>query len=126
MAGFRSQLNRLINMPGAASIGDPYWQETSFEVEYYFKGRGNYALVRPILVNTVVIFLVNFPEQEECPMALVYNKKDAWSDIEKESTTRTEAVGAAIENYYSRMYLSGSDHRQGILSGVSWEDHLLN
>ena len=38
-------------------------------------------------------------------MALVYNKKDTWSDIEKESNGHTEAIGLAIENYYTECYL---------------------
>jgi hypothetical protein len=31
--------------------------------------------------------------------------KDEWSDIEKESTGETEAIGMAIEKYYSKRYL---------------------
>jgi hypothetical protein len=38
-------------------------------------------------------------------MALVYNSRDEWSDIEKESTGETEAIGLAIEKYYSKRYL---------------------
>jgi hypothetical protein len=47
-------------------------------------------------------------------MALVYNTKDEWSDIEKESTGETEAIGGAIEKYYSNRYL------------LSTPSHLLN
>ena len=64
-----------------------------------------------VLVNTVVIFLISFPEGESEAMALVYNERDAWSDIEKESTGLTEAVGTAIENHYSETY--------------RWDRHLL-
>jgi len=59
-------------------------------------------------------------------MALVYNKKDIWSDIEKESTGLTEAIGAAIEQYYSTRYLPWSiGQKDGQPDGI-WDNHLLN
>ena len=105
MSGFRLKLNRLRNIPYASSIQEHLPFEKSFEVEYLFGGSSNAVVVKPIVVNTVVIFLVHFPGGEADPMALVYNKKDAWADIEKESTGLTEAVGQAIEAYYSECYL---------------------
>ena len=105
MSGFRLRLNRLRNIPYASSIQESLPFDSSFEVEYLFCSQWNPIVVKPILVNTVVIFLVNFPEGQEEPMALVYNRRDTWSDIEKESTGLTEAIGAAIENYYATRYL---------------------
>src|SRR6202000_2110715 len=105
MSGFRLRLNRLKNIPYASSIQEHLPFEKSFEVEYRFDGLQSPVIVKPILVNTVVIFLVHFPGGEAESMALVYNKKDIWADIEKESTGLTEAVGASIENYYSTRYL---------------------
>jgi hypothetical protein len=110
MSGFRLKLNRLKNIPYASSIQESLSFESSFEVEYFFKRQWNLVVVKPILIGTVVIFLVNFPEGEEEPLALVYNKKDTWADIEKESTKLTDAVGTAIENYYSTRYLPWSGH----------------
>jgi hypothetical protein len=126
MSGFRLRLNRLRNIPYASSIQESLPFESSFEVEYLFSGQWNWVVVKPILINTVVIFLVNFPEGHDEPMALVYNKKDVWSDIEKESTGLTEAIGAAIEQYYSSRYLpwSGSQ-KDGQPDGI-WDSHLLN
>ena len=83
-------------------------------------------MVKPILVNTVVIFLVHFPDGGAESMALVYNKKDVWSDIEKESTGLTEAIGNAIETYYSNRYLPWSNTPKEGLSDTAWENHLLN
>lgn len=74
-------------------------------MEYMFGGEWNLVLVKPILIHSVVIFLVQFPEAEGDSMALVYNSRDEWSDIEKESTGETEAIGLAIEKYYSKRYL---------------------
>src|ERR1700710_182652 len=105
MSDFRLKINRLRNIPYASSVQESLSFDTSFEVQYFFCGEGNLIVVKPILMNMVVIFLVHFPGMEEEPMALVYNKKDAWSDIEKESTGLTEAIGAAIENYYATRYL---------------------
>ena len=105
MSGFRLRLNRLKNIPYASSIQEHLPFEKSFELEYVFDGLRNTVVVKPILVNTVVIFLVHFPGGEADPMALVYNKRDTWSDIEKESTGQTDAIGMAIENYYSDRYL---------------------
>jgi hypothetical protein len=109
MSGFRLRLNRLKNIPYASSIQESLSFESSFEVEYFFDRQWNLIVVKPILIGTVVVFLVNFPEGEEEPLALVYNKRDAWSDIEKESTGLTEAIGVAIENYYSTRYLPWTD-----------------
>jgi hypothetical protein len=70
-----------------------------------------YPQARPVIhcgypVDThYFIFLVQFPDEEADSMALVYNSKDEWSDIEKESTGETEAIGMAIEKYYSKRYL---------------------
>ena len=126
MSGFRLKLNRLRNIPYATSIQESLPFESSFEVEYFFEGQGNPVIVKPILVNTVVIFLVHFPEGGADSMALVYNKRDAWSDIEKESTGLTEAIGTAIEAYYSNRYLPWSNtSKEG--SAASFPDnHLLN
>src|ERR1700749_539996 len=109
MSGFRLRLNRLKNIAYASSIQEHLPFEKSFELEYVFEGMRNNIVIKPILVNTVVIFLVHFPGGEGEPMALVYNKKDTWSDIEKESTGLTEAIGAAIEKYYSTRYLPWTD-----------------
>jgi len=108
MSGFRLKLNRLKNIPYASSIQEHLPLEKNFELEYFFEGRWSPVVVKPIVVNSVVIFLTSFPEGESGPMALVYNKKDTWADIEKESTGLTEAVGAAIENHYSACYLPWS------------------
>jgi hypothetical protein len=112
MSGFRLKLNRLKNIPYASSLQAHLRFEKNLELEYFFDQRWSLVVVQPILVNTVVIFLVSFPEGESEPMALVYNKKDAWADIEKESTGLTEAVGTAIETHYSEIY--------------RWDTHLLN
>ena len=126
MSGFRLRLNRLRNIPYASSIQESLPFESSFEVEYLFNGQWNGVIVKPILINTVVIFLVNFPESDEEPMALVYNKKDIWSDIEKESTGLTEAIGAAIEQYYASRYLPWSCSQKDGQPDGSWDSHLLN
>ncbi len=105
MSGFRLKLNRLRNIPYAAAIQESLPFDQSFEIEYVFEGQWNWIVVKPILVHAVVIFLVYFPEEERESLALVYNKRDTWSDIEKESTGQTDAIGIAIENYYSDRYL---------------------
>ncbi|HWK04236.1 MAG TPA: hypothetical protein VNS58_11425 [Puia sp.] len=125
MSGFRLKLNRLRNIPYASSIQESLPFESSFEVEYFFNGQWDLILVKPILINKVVIFLVNFPEKDQEPIALVYNKRDTWSDIEKESTGLTEALGAAIENYYSTRYLPWSNSHDGY-PDIEWDSHLLN
>ena len=99
--------------------------ERSFELEYHFGGSRNNVVVHPLLVNSVVIFLVHFPAGESEPMALVYNKKDVWADIEKESTGLTEAVGQAIEDHYSDCYLPWQVSRTG-LSHAFGDSYLLN
>ena len=114
MSGFRLKLNRLRNIPYASSIQESLPFDQSFEVEYAFERQWNRIVVKPILVHSVVIFLVHFPEGESESMALVYNKKDTWSDIEKESTGQTDAIGLAIENYYSDRYLPA--HLPGLLN----------
>ena len=126
MSGFRLKLNRLKNIPYASSIQEHLPFEKTFEVEYFFEGQWNPVVVKPILVNTVVIFLVSFPEGEVESMALVYNKKDIWADIEKESTGLTEAVGMAIENYYSDCYLPWSGSQGDGNSNPYRDNHLLN
>jgi hypothetical protein len=126
MSGFRLKLNRLRNIPYASSIQESLPFESSFEVEYFFNRQWNLIVVKPILINKLVIFLVNFPEGEEDPIALVYNKKDAWSDIEKESTGLTEALGTAIENYYSTRYLPWSNGPKDGYPDMEWDSHLLN
>jgi len=128
MSGFRLKLNRLRNIPYASSIQESLSFELSFEVEYFFNGRGSVMFVKPILINSMVIFLVTFPGDDLEALALVYNKKDTWSDIEKESTGLTEAIGAAIENYYSNCYLpwsEGQPCKEGY-SDLSWESPVLN
>lgn len=105
MSGFRLKLNRLRNIPYASSIQETLPFDQTFETEYVYEGECSLVMVKPILVHSVVIFLVQFPEGEGNSMALVYNTKDEWSDIEKESTGETEAIGLAIEKYYSKRYL---------------------
>ena len=126
MSGFRLRLNRLRNIPYASSIQEQLPFESSFEVEYFFNGQWDLIVVKPILINKVVIFLVNFPEGKEDPIALVYNKKDAWSDIERESTGLTAALGTAIENYYSTRYLPWSNGQKDGYPDLEWDRPLLN
>ena len=126
MSGFRLKLNRLRNIPYASSIQESLPFESSFEVEYRFNDLWNWVVVQPIVINTIVIFLVNFPVGDEEPMALVYNKKDIWSDIERESTGLTEAIGAAIEQYCSTRYLPWSNSQKDGLPDGNWDSHLLN
>ncbi|HEY4109468.1 hypothetical protein [Puia sp.] len=126
MSGFRLKLNRLKNIAYASTIQEHLPFEKSFEVEYFFEGSWNLVFVKPILVNTVAVFLVSFPEDGSEPLALVYNKKDTWADIEKESTGLTEAVGAAIENYYSECYLPWSGSFGEGNSNPYWDTHILN
>jgi hypothetical protein len=124
MSGFRLKLNRLRNIPYASSLQETLPFDHAFEIEYVYAGEWSLVMIKPILVHSVVIFLVQFPDDErnlgeENPrggnsMALVYNTKDEWSDIEKESTDETEAIGLAIEKYYSKRYL------------FSTPSHLLN
>ena len=105
MSGFKLKINGLANIPYAAAIQESLPFDQSFELEYIFERQWNWIVVKPILVHSVVIFLVNFPDGDGESMALVYNEKDAWSDIEKESTGHTAAIGIAIENYYFNRYL---------------------
>jgi hypothetical protein len=126
MSGFRLKLNRLRNIPYASSIQEHLPFEKSFGLEYFFDGSWRPMIVVPILINTVVIFLVDFPEGEADPMALVYNKKDIWADIEKESTGLTEAVGRAIENHYADVYMSWSGHSPEGVAPSYGDNHLLN
>ena len=126
MSGFRLKLNRLRNISYASSIQESFPFEKSFEVEYFFNGQWDLIVVKPILINKVVIFLVNFTEGREEPIALVYNKKDTWSDIEKESTGLTEAIGAAIENYYFQCFMPWSDSQKDGSPDMKWDTHLLN
>ncbi len=126
MSGFRLKLNRLRNIPYASSIQEFLPFEKSFELEYFYEDRWNLIVVKPILINTVVIFLVHFPEGREESMALVYNKKDIWSDIERESTGQTEAIGLAIENYYSDCYLPWTGNTKDGSSHTYWDNHFLN
>jgi hypothetical protein len=114
MSGFRLKLNRLRNIPYASSLQETLPFDQAFELEYVFGGEWNLVTVKPIQVHSVVIFLVQFPDGDGNSMALVYNTKDEWSDIEKESTGETEAIGGAIEKYYSKRYL------------LSAPSHLLN
>jgi hypothetical protein len=126
MSGFRLRLNRLKNIPYASSIQEHLPFERSFELEYLFDGLRYPVVVKPILVNTVVIFLVHFPDGESESMALVYNKKDIWADIEKESTGLTEAVGQAIEDHYSDCYLAWPGHSVDGHYNTNRDSHLLN
>jgi hypothetical protein len=114
MSGFRLKLNRLRNIPYASSLQETLPFDQAFEIEYVFAGEWNLVMVKPILVHSVVIFLVQFPAGDGNSMALVYNTKDEWSDIEKESTGETDVIGGAIEKYYSTRYL------------LSTPSHLLN
>lgn len=116
----------LRNIPYASSIQGSLPLETAFEVEYFFNGQGSPIMVKPILLGTVVIFLVHFPETDRPSMALVYNKKESWSDIEKESTGLTEAIGDAIEKYYSSRYLPWSKNQKERQFDVPRDNHLLN
>lgn len=126
MPDFRLKINGLDNIPYAASIQESLPLETSFELEYFFNGRGNLIVVKPILLGTVVVFLVHFPEADRPSMALVYNKKESWSDIEQESTGLTEAIGLAIENYYSSRYLPWSLNQKENRFDISRDHHLMN
>ena|ERR1700733_8935543 len=126
MPDFRLKINGLGNIPYATSIQGSLLLETSFEVEYFFNGQGSLIMVKPILLGTVVIFLVHFPEADRQSMALVYNKKESWSDIEEESTGLTEAIGEAIENYYSSRYLPWAANQKESHYDISRDDHLLN
>jgi hypothetical protein len=126
MSGFRLRLNRLKNIPYASSIQEHLPFERSFELEYRFDGLRYPVIVKPILVNTVVIFLVHFPAGEAESMALVYNKKAIWADIEKESTGLTEAVGQAIEDHYSDCYLAWPGHFGDGHCPANRDNHLLN
>jgi hypothetical protein len=114
MSGFRLKLNRLTNIPYASAIQETLPFDQAFEIEFIYGGEWNLVMVKPILVHSVVIFLIQFPDGEGNSVALVYNTKDEWSDIEKESTGETEAIGLAIEKYYSKRYL------------LSTPSHLLN
>jgi hypothetical protein len=105
MRGFRLKLNRLRNIPYTSPIWEKFPSDQAFEMEYMYCGEWNLVMVKPIQIHSVVIFLVQLPEGEGDSMALVYNTKDEWSDIEKESTSETEAIGQAIEKYYSNRYL---------------------
>ena len=126
MSGFRLKLNRLRNIPYASSIQESLPFESSFELEYFFNKQWNLIVVKPILISTVVIFLVNFTEPRQEPIALVYNRLDTWSDIEKESTPLTEAIGASIEYYYSTRYLPWSNSQKDGQSDIAWDIPLLN
>ena len=126
MSGFRLKLNRLRNIPYASFLQGSLPFDSTFEVEYFFSGMWHLVMVKPILINTVVIFLVNFTDGEAEPMALVYNTKDTWSDIENESTGATEAIGEAIENYYAAAYLPWSGCIGEGQGDPSWNNHLLN
>ena len=97
-----------------SSIQETLPFDQAFEIEYVYEGKWNLIMIKPILVHSVVIFLVQFPDGQGESMALVYNTKNEWSDIEKESTRETEAIGMAIEKYYSNHYL------------LSTPSHLLN
>jgi hypothetical protein len=114
MSGFRLKINRLRNITYASSLQETFPFDHVFEIEYVCAGELNRVIVKPILVHSVVIFLVQFPDGDGNPMALVFNTKDEWSDIERESTGETEAIGLAIEKYYSTRY------------PVSTPSHLLN
>ena len=126
MPDFRLKINMLRNIAYASSVQEALPLEATFEVEYFFNGQGNLIMVKPILLGTVVVFLVHFPEAGGQSMALVYNKKESWSDIEKESTGLTEAIGEAIENYYSSRYLPWSSNQKENHFDGSRENHLLN
>jgi len=126
MSGFRLKFNRLNNIPYASSIQEPLAPGNFFEAEYFFEGSWSFIIVRPVVIDTVVIFLVHFPEGERDPMALVYNAKDTWSDIEKEPTGLTEVIGATIENYYSSLYLPWSDNQKNRPAEGLPDDVMLN
>ncbi len=100
--------------------------EASIKLEYFLGGQGNFVVVEPIIVKTVVIFLVNFPERGTDSMALVYNKNGVWSDIDRESTSLTKAIGTAIETYYSNRYLPWPNSQKEGAPGSAWEGHLFN
>lgn len=116
----------LRNIPYASSIQESLPLEPTFEVEYFFNGQGSLIMVKPILLGTVVIFLVHFPDSDRQSMALVYNKKESWSDIETESTGLTEAIGEAIEKYYSFRYPHWSKNQREDQFDISRDNHLLN
>jgi hypothetical protein len=110
MSDFRMKINMLNCMPYLPSLSGYPSYDSFFEVEYYFGGMGNMIRVQPVLISNTVVFLVHFAGGEEPSAALMYNKKNEWSDIEKESTGLTEAIGNAIENYYSTRQLPWSEN----------------
>jgi hypothetical protein len=126
MSGFRLKINGLESVPHAFAIQRALASEATFEVEYFFKGQANYIVVQPMLVSNVIIFLVHFPGGEESSMALVYNSRDEWSDIERESTGLTEAIGHAIENYYCHFYLPTASTQKENNFDPSADIHLFN
>ncbi len=125
MPGFRLRLKGLKDIAFAGSIQEPRAVDISFRIEYLMDGCRNPVMVKPILVGSIIIFLVQFPGEEES-MALVYNEKDAWSDIEKESTGLTEAIGKAIETYYSTAYTSRAARQSQTRPEGLFGDHQLN
>jgi hypothetical protein len=107
----RLKISRLRNIPYASSIQETLPFDQSFDVEYRYEGVCNQVVVQPILLHSIVIFLVSFPEGDGESMALVYNAKNEWSDIERESTGHTESIGLAIEHYYSNRFLFSASSR---------------
>src|SRR6202035_4218616 len=60
MSGFRLKLNRLKDVSYASSVQVALSLEQPFEMEYAYRGDWNLVLVKPILLHSVVIFLVQF------------------------------------------------------------------
>ena len=125
MSGFRSRLDRLGSIPDSMTQAS-FFFEPSFEVEYFFQHRWNPIVVKPILLHNVVIFLVHFPGNSQEPIALVFNKRERWSDIAKESTGQTEAIGASIEQYYAGRHLNWHGERYDGLTDSARDHFLLN
>ena len=90
------------------TVGPSLWNEISpedaFGIEYSYLGVWQTEMVKPIHLPSVVVFLVRSTDIEKEPVALVFNSKNEWSDIERESTGLTRAIGLAIEEYYSNRY----------------------
>lgn len=114
MAGSRFRPNELENMPYASTMTELVPMVKSFEVECFFYRQWHIITIRPMLINSVAVFLAHFSDGEEPPQALVYNNKNTWANIEKEANedsmnqVMTKEIGAAIERFYSSRYLPWS------------------
>ncbi|MHA4807780.1 hypothetical protein ACX0G9_06725 [Flavitalea flava] len=101
-------------MPYASSMMELVTMVDKFEFECFFDRRWHIIKVRPMLINSIAVFMVYFSDGEAPPMALVYNNKNIWANIENESmednsnANMTRAIGSGIEQFYSTRYLPWS------------------